>query len=196
MNIQPINSHNELINSLKEFDKSYLLLYKDGSEQSDCAFQNLNKISEEVEDIGLFSANVATVRDIHTEYGVTTVPSLLGFEKSSYKNLIKGCHDGNYLKAVFESAVYSAKMKKEGKTPKSVTVYSTPSCSWCNTIKLYLRKNKIPFRDVDVSRDESAAQAMVRKSGQQGVPQTEINGRIVVGFDQKKLNELLEIKPV
>ncbi len=46
---------------------------------------------------------------------------------------------------------------------------------------------------MDISRDEKAAQNLVRRSGQQGVPQTDINGRIVVGFDQAKLDELLEI---
>jgi hypothetical protein len=34
---------------------------------------------------------------------------------------------------------------------------------------------------------------MVRKSGQKGVPQTDINGQIVVGFDKVKLNALLGI---
>jgi len=35
---------------------------------------------------------------------------------------------------------------------------------------------------------------MVRKSGQQGVPQTEINGQMIVGFDRSRINQLLEIK--
>jgi hypothetical protein len=34
---------------------------------------------------------------------------------------------------------------------------------------------------------------MVRKSGQQGVPQTEINGQMIVGFDKTKINSLLGI---
>ncbi|MBA4410258.1 MAG: NrdH-redoxin [Odoribacter sp.] len=75
-----------------------------------------------------------------------------------------------------------------------VTVYSTPTCSWCNTLKSWLKQNNISFRDVDVSRDEKAAQDLVRRSGQQGVPQTEINGQIVVGFDQQRLKQLLEIQ--
>jgi glutaredoxin len=45
-----------------------------------------------------------------------------------------------------------------------------------------------------VAADQNAAQAMVSKSGQQGVPQTEINGEMVIGFDQTKLNRLLELK--
>ncbi|MBT3242028.1 MAG: glutaredoxin family protein [Bacteroidetes bacterium] len=84
-------------------------------------------------------------------------------------------------------------MEKEGKTVKSVTVYSTPACSWCTTLKTYLRKNKIRFTDVDISRDPKLGQELVARTGQQGVPQTEINGQWVVGFNQTRINELLEI---
>jgi glutaredoxin-like YruB-family protein len=92
-----------------------------------------------------------------------------------------------------ESTIYQAKAKAEGKTIKQVTVYSTPTCSWCNTLKTWLRKNNIPFTDVDVSRDQRAAEELTRRTGQQGVPQTEINGQIVVGFNQPRLKELLEL---
>ena len=50
------------------------------------------------------------------------------------------------------------------------------------------------FREVDISRDERAAQELVRRSGQMGVPQTDIDGRIVVGFDKARLDELLGIE--
>lgn len=32
---------------------------------------------------------------------------------------------------------------------------------------------------------------MIRKSGQRGVPVIDINGNIVIGFDQEKINSLL-----
>ncbi|MBU2554283.1 MAG: NrdH-redoxin, partial [Bacteroidetes bacterium] len=72
--------------------------------------------------------------------------------------------------------------------------YSTPSCSWCNTLKTHLKKNGIRFTDIDVSRDQKAAEAMVHRSGQQGVPQTDINGEMIVGFDKARINTLLGIQ--
>ncbi|MEW6045612.1 MAG: glutaredoxin family protein [Bacillota bacterium] len=75
-----------------------------------------------------------------------------------------------------------------------VIVYSTPTCPWCNATKRYLRERQIRFYDVDVSRDPKAAQEMVRKSGQQGVPVIDINGRIVVGFDRPKIDALLGLR--
>ncbi len=50
------------------------------------------------------------------------------------------------------------------------------------------------FREVDISRDERATQELVRKGGQMAVPQTDIDGKIVVGFDKVRLNSLLGIK--
>ena len=80
-----------------------------------------------------------------------------------------------------------------GVVQKRVTVYSTPACSWCNTLKSFLKERKVQFRDIDVSLDQKAAEQMVNKSGQQGVPQTEIDGQIIVGFDKKRIDSLLEL---
>jgi len=75
-----------------------------------------------------------------------------------------------------------------------VKVYSTPACPYCYALKDFLREHKIEFEDVDVSTDPKAAEEMIRKSGQMGVPVTEIDGEIVVGFDKEKLEKLLNIK--
>ncbi len=194
MKTKSIISLDELKSELAKSRKTYLLLYKKGSEQSDCAYQNLEATSVEDEDFTVLTADVTVVRDIHPAYEVKTAPALLEFESGEFKNIVKGCQQPTVLKALFDEALYFARMEKEGKVPKSVTIYSTPSCSWCTTLKTYLNKNKIRYSNVDISRDPNAARDLQSRTGQQGVPQTEINGRWVVGFDQKKLNELLEIK--
>jgi glutaredoxin 3 len=75
-----------------------------------------------------------------------------------------------------------------------VTVYSTQSCPWCKKVKAFLTENKVKFSDKDVGSDTKAAQEMIKKSGQQGVPVTEVDGNIVVGFDEAKLKKLLNLK--
>lgn len=60
--------------------------------------------------------------------------------------------------------------------------------------KFKFRSHHIRFTDIDVSKNQSAANAMVSKSAQRGVPQTEINGRMVIGFDKIKIDTLLDIK--
>ncbi|MFN8255628.1 MAG: glutaredoxin domain-containing protein [Bacteroidales bacterium] len=184
----------DFLNKAKQNDKSFLLLYKSGKEQSNCAYQNLESGVKDQQVIPVYTADVETIKDIHPNYNITSVPTLLIFENTNLTSVIKGCNSSDYYKALTQEAVYYAKAKAEGKSVKRVTVYSTPTCSWCNTLKAWLRKNSILFREIDVSRNQSAAEELVRRSGQQGVPQTDINGQIVVGFDQKRLKELLEIQ--
>jgi glutaredoxin 3 len=58
-------------------------------------------------------------------------------------------------------------------------------------VKEYLSQKGIPFLDYDVSRDSAAAQEMVNRTGQRGVPVIIIDGQIVVGFDRPQLDRLL-----
>jgi len=173
MRYTDIHSLKELIRNIEGLDRAYLLLYKENSDLSICAMKNIENAAKENPDIKIFKADV--------------------FEKGEFKNLIKGCNESPYYKSIFESLYSYSNEGSEGKPAKSVTVYSTPSCSWCNTLKTHLRKNGIHFRDVDVSRNSSAAEDLVRRTGQQGVPQTDINGEIIVGFDKTRINRLLEI---
>ena len=75
-----------------------------------------------------------------------------------------------------------------------VIVFTTPTCSWCRTVKQHLKKHNIRFKEIDVTKDSHAARDMVRRTGQQGVPVTLINNRPIVGFDKEKINRLLNIK--
>lgn len=75
-----------------------------------------------------------------------------------------------------------------------VRVFSTEVCPYCITLKEFLREHKVAFEEIDVSKDEKAAQEMIEKSGQMGVPVVEIDGQIIVGFDKEKICKLLDIK--
>lgn len=74
---------------------------------------------------------------------------------------------------------------------KKVTVYSTPTCPWCTKVKDYLDKNDVEYEAFDVSKDSEKAKEMIERSGQQGVPVVDIDGKIIVGFNQQKLDEKL-----
>ncbi len=174
-------------------DRVALLLYKATIESSECALKNIQSADTPKNSTEIFVADVSRVRDIHPEYKINSVPTLLIFEKGKLLNVVKGCHESMFFKALLKKDFTVSVPSGETKKLKQVTVYSTPTCSWCNTLKSWLKRNNISFRDVDISRDEKAAQDLVRRSGQQGVPQTEINGQIVVGFDQARLKSLLEI---
>ena len=76
---------------------------------------------------------------------------------------------------------------------KKVKVYSTSTCPYCVQAKQFLKENNVQFEEVDVSTDQQAAQEMINKSGQMGVPVLDIGGEIIVGFDQERIKSLLGI---
>jgi glutaredoxin 3 len=73
----------------------------------------------------------------------------------------------------------------------SVKIYSTPNCPYCKMAKQFLTENNIIYEEIDVSVNQLAAQEMISRSGQMGVPVLDIDGQIVVGFDKNKLKQLL-----
>ncbi len=74
---------------------------------------------------------------------------------------------------------------------KTVTIYSTPTCHYCNLAKSFLKQNNIAFTEHNVASDRSKAQEMIQKSGQMGVPVILVDDAVIVGFDEPALKQLL-----
>jgi glutaredoxin 3 len=74
---------------------------------------------------------------------------------------------------------------------KNVTIYTTPTCGFCHMAKNWMKEKGINYEEIDVSTNPSAAQEMVSKSGQMGVPVIDVEGDITVGFDRPKLEQIL-----
>lgn len=74
----------------------------------------------------------------------------------------------------------------------AVLVYTTPTCSYCRMVKDWLKARNVRFDEYNVARDPMKAEEMVRKSGQMGVPVTDINGRIIIGFNTAELERALK----
>jgi glutaredoxin-like YruB-family protein len=75
---------------------------------------------------------------------------------------------------------------------ETVTLYRTSTCPWCDRAASFLRSRNVPFKEIDVSRDQQAAMEMVRRSGQQGVPVTVAGDEVILGFDQARLGRLAD----
>lgn len=73
----------------------------------------------------------------------------------------------------------------------AITLYTTPSCSFCRKAKDFFQKNHVRFTEYDIARDQRRADEMVRKSGQMGVPVIDMNGKIIVGFNQPEVERAL-----
>lgn len=74
-----------------------------------------------------------------------------------------------------------------------VKVYSTPVCPWCHRAKEFLKENKVEFEDINVAEEREAAQEMIDKTGQMGVPVIEIDGKFIIGFDEAKIRKALKL---
>jgi glutaredoxin 3 len=77
---------------------------------------------------------------------------------------------------------------------KHVKIYSSPACPWRIRTKQFLKDNNISFEDADVSTNQPAAEEMVQRTGQMGVPALDIDGEIIVGFDKEKIKSALGLK--
>lgn len=78
-----------------------------------------------------------------------------------------------------------------------ISVYSTEWCHYCKTLKQYLSEKQINYVAIDVGQDEKAAEYMVQKTNQQGVPVTiiEKDGQehIVIGFNKPEIDKILNL---
>ena len=75
----------------------------------------------------------------------------------------------------------------------SVTIYTTPSCHFCHMAKDFFTANGVKFTDYNVATDLPKRQEMIQKSGQMGVPVIYVGDKLIVGFDEEKLRELLAV---
>ena len=75
-----------------------------------------------------------------------------------------------------------------------ITIYSTPTCVYCKSLKEYFTEKNIKFEEVDVSVHEKELEKMVAISGQMGVPVVDIDGEVVIGFDKDKIDQILKLK--
>ena len=73
-----------------------------------------------------------------------------------------------------------------------VIVYTATWCPFCHKVIDFLKENKVEFEERDVINQQYAKE-VVDKSGQSGIPVTDIDGQIVIGYNVPKLKELLKL---
>ena len=76
---------------------------------------------------------------------------------------------------------------------KNVTIYSTPTCHFCQMTKEFLTEHNIGYVEHNVASDLEKRQEMIDKSGQMGVPVIMVGEELLVGFDKEKLSALVGI---
>ncbi len=73
-----------------------------------------------------------------------------------------------------------------------VKLYFTPNCEWCEKMKTWLKKKKVSFESLDLSESDHARDSLLEKTGQLAVPALEVDEKMIIGFDEKVLEELFK----
>ena len=74
-----------------------------------------------------------------------------------------------------------------------VKIYTTPTCPYCAMAKKFLMEHNVAYTEINVAADTKAAQEIIEKTGQMGVPVLEIGGKLIVGFDVDEIKDALGI---
>ncbi|MFW6413803.1 MAG: glutaredoxin domain-containing protein [Verrucomicrobiota bacterium] len=190
------------ITSRKEFEQAkleyheYMVLafWGDFSANTGRALNELQAFSEDYREIPLFVVDVQKLKGLHKEYGVTSVPTVLVLKKGTEFNRYEGVESAAFYAVKLGGSAPASMARPAKKKKLRVTVYTSPGCAPCNLVKNYLREHNIQFTVIDISQDANAAREIVRRSGQQAVPQTDINGQIVVGFNKSEFAARLGVQ--
>ena len=84
-------------------------------------------------------------------------------------------------------------MAKKSIKSEKVKIYTTSTCPWCMKTKEFFKAYNIKYKEINVTENEKARNKMFEKSGQFGVPVTDVNGTIIVGFDKEALKKALKV---
>ncbi len=82
--------------------------------------------------------------------------------------------------------------------PSKITLYSTTTCPYCKMEAAWLSQRKVSYKEIHVDSDQKAAEDMVNKTGQMGVPVTAIQyeggeEEYIIGFDKPQLAQILGV---
>ena len=73
---------------------------------------------------------------------------------------------------------------------KNVTVYMGPMCSYCDAAKRLLKRNNIPYNEINVALEEEKREEMLKKSnGKRTIPQIFIEDLHVGGYEELRALE-------
>ncbi|MFB6166911.1 MAG: glutaredoxin domain-containing protein [Candidatus Nanohaloarchaea archaeon] len=93
-----------------------------------------------------------------------------------------------------EDEVEDLKQQKveELQSEKEVEIFTTPTCPYCRKLKQWMEQEGIDYVEHNVAEDREQAMRMIRRTGQQGVPQTFVGDEAIIGFQPQKVKQAME----
>ncbi len=143
-------------------------------------------------DLHALYVDVGSIKGVHKQFDVSTVPTVVVVKNGAVIRKVIGPQSPEYYDRALVPHDHVA--KASGEAPEKVhrvVVYTGSHCVWCKRLTSYLKQQRVRFREIDVSKNPSEAQSLQAKTGQTGVPQSNIDGHWIVGFDKPRINTLL-----
>ena len=83
---------------------------------------------------------------------------------------------------------------------KKITIYTGPMCNYCEAAKRLLTRNKVEYKEIDISKVDGAMDEMIKKAnGKRTIPQIFFDDQHMGGYDdvralekEDKLQDLLK----
>ncbi len=74
---------------------------------------------------------------------------------------------------------------------KSVVLYTQPNCPPCEFAKNYFKEKNIDVTIKNVKEDQTALQELTKKYKSYSTPTIVIDGEVIIGFEQVKIESAL-----
>jgi len=168
-----------------------LIFWAEFSATAKHALAELREFSKENKNVPVYAINVEAVKGVHKQFGVANVPTVVALKKGKVLWQLEGVESAQLYNRILSGISSVSKSTGKKGTNHRVIVYSGPGCPACGTAKTYLRQRGIFFREIDISRDQHAAERLIQRSGQRAVPQIDIDGHLIVGFDKAKIDRII-----
>ncbi len=193
-NLSPIQHEQQLDEILANDGELLLAFLIDDSPGSTRARQALEQALASQFDSRAYAVNARMVRNAAARFGVTAAPTVLRVRRGQTVDKLVGPQStATYAALLTEAQPHGKQVASTNKRP-SVKIYVTNTCPWCRRLESYLDQHQVHYTKINVQNDPAAAQEMQRKSGQLGVPQADVGGRMIVGFDKAKIDRLLNLR--
>lgn len=177
MALHTITNKSDLTTLIESSTELLIHLHHEGSLASRTVRNTMISLAEQGSDVAVINIQELNVA---ADFNVTAVPVVIGFVNGTETNRTVGIQTESF---------YLDLLKPKKKV--SIKLYKTPTCPWCRVAKDHLDKKGVSYDEIDVSQDYAAANYLMQKSGQTGVPQIEIGDEIVVGADVNRIDQLL-----
>lgn len=71
-----------------------------------------------------------------------------------------------------------------------ITVFTTPTCAYCQMVKTYLTRKGKEYKVVDLVENPEVRQSLFEKTGAMSVPITQVDDKFIIGWKPAEFGKI------